>query len=96
MYLVTLILDTYSFIFKSLKPYELSSDTLLLYHHTEATVALVWPEPPFSLQESDLKTSESRAHLFSRLLGHAHMWQQIITLKDLLNKWPQFQDSDFR
>jgi hypothetical protein len=78
---------------QSLKPHELKSDTVLLYHHVEATIASAWPQPPINLQETDLKTPESCIHLFNNLLDHAHTWQQILILKDLLNKWPLFQDS---
>jgi hypothetical protein len=81
---------------QSLKPRELKSDTVLLYHHIQATIASAWPQPPINLQETDLKTPESCIHLFSNLLNHAHTWQQIVILKDLLNKWPLFQDSSFR
>lgn len=81
---------------QSLKPHELKSDTVLLYHHIQATIASAWPRPPINLQETDLKTPESCIHLFSNLLNHAHTWQQIVILKDLLNKWSVFQDSSFR
>lgn len=69
---------------------------MLMYRLTQATVASVWAQPPIDLQESDFKTPESCVHLFSRLLEHVHTWQQIIILKDLLNKWLQFQDIDIR
>ncbi|KAJ4443895.1 hypothetical protein ANN_05682 [Periplaneta americana] len=78
---------------QSLRPHEVHSDTVLLYRHTQASVATAWSQVPISIQETDLQTPESRAQLFSRLLAHAHTWQQILILKDLLDKWPNFKDS---
>ncbi|XP_069692436.1 NBAS subunit of NRZ tethering complex-like isoform X2 [Periplaneta americana] len=78
---------------QNLRPHEVHSDTVLLYRHTQASVATAWSQVPISIQETDLQTPESRAQLFSRLLAHAHTWQQILILKDLLDKWPNFKDS---
>ncbi|PSN37581.1 hypothetical protein C0J52_15965 [Blattella germanica] len=81
-------------ILQSLKPHAVKNDIVLLYRHTQATIASAWSQPPVSLQESDVETEESRGQLFSKLLQHASAWRHLIVLKDLLNKWPSFSESN--
>ncbi|KAJ9598123.1 hypothetical protein L9F63_026772, partial [Diploptera punctata] len=75
-------------ILQSLKPHAVRSDTTLLYRQTQAIIASGWKQAPFSFEESDLATEESREQLFSKLLRHASAWQHLLILKDILNSWP--------
>ncbi|XP_068083289.1 NBAS subunit of NRZ tethering complex [Anabrus simplex] len=81
---------------QSLKVVPEDTGIVLLFHHTQAAVALAWPGAAIPVLESELTSESARHKLFERLLAQAKTWQQICTLKDLLDKWPPFENPAFK